>query len=204
MRGLTSFVFLLAMLFPLAYLLGGMTAAEREIGKNANQLIRLNSVHSAELEVKNAFSMTLGHCGSGLNGRDKADACALRLIVLEAGMEAKYRNEGVALDLWSGASDDFELGQMKDAVFSQKHPLKCASCFDFSKPTIDYAKKPALLSSAFIYDQGGKMIISKMALPALPEALIAGFAANEIYFGASAYFPSERAAAVFLMPEGFG
>jgi hypothetical protein len=161
-------------------------AAEKETEQEfqiiIKNLTRISAMQAAEFEVQNTFSQILKtDWKSG-----SANKYSENFARLEKILEEKYTKKGDRLDLWFGAIDD--------CIFSGNKE-------NFGRITLNYEKKPVLLSSAFIYPKSGSASISKKGLIEVPEA-IARFASCQIGFGGDLVLPDGHTKKIIL-PQGF-
>ncbi len=202
MRGLVSFLFLLGMVYLFAALIEAEMVSEKTISRNVKQLLKIEKMHSAEMEIRNVFLEIFK--SSRKDGRDGVVEIAELLNKVEKELEGKYLSGGVSLDLWFGGASHIEIEELREKSRRDERAYKCENCFDFDEMGRDYDDQTVPLSSAFLSNKGGKIMISKRALSLLPETAESDMQLKEIYFGASLYFGNMDATEVVLMPGGFG
>jgi hypothetical protein len=201
MKGQVYFVFVLAFLFPLASILAFELQMEKQMAQTKDGAIKIERINCAESEIENAIRQTMQE---PIGNEGDLRMIPIRLAILENRLEKKMGREGIDADLWFGSTTKMEIGKLKEAGILGKSNPKCLFCNDFSKITLDYDKKPQLLSFAFISNEMGRNIISKRGLTRLPEAANLAYALGEVYFGATLYFRKIGASSGVLLPEGFG
>ena len=200
MRGLVSFALLFCMCLILALFFDFFIKTQSDLAGQRQELIRIELLSEKEFETKAVFSQVMSS-GFG-SGRIRSNYVSFELASMENLLEKKLMSEGYTADLWFGCAKKGEFEEVFWANLNGSN-LRCKNCFDFSKMTIGFDKKPALLSSAFLFDLDGKMILSKNSLSSLPYALRLAALKSPVFFGARIAKTKGKESAVAIMEEGF-
>ncbi|MFH0974105.1 MAG: hypothetical protein V1817_04950 [Candidatus Micrarchaeota archaeon] len=204
MRGVISFLILLAFLFPLLQLAALENRAQRAAAAAGEDALFLQKKNALELDVKNALRQALWSA-RGAEREALARDATLKLAALEPMVEEYCARRGATADLWFGVASESEITAMLEKTRSQRAPVKCSECFDFAAPALDSRGNPALLTAALLdADALSKKIrISRNGLASLPLAAPFFAKSGTAGFGATLYFPERNASSVIMLSEGF-
>ena len=204
MKGVISFLLVLAFLFPLMQLAALEKNSAQTAGAAREDALFLQKKNALELDVKNALRQALWSA-KGIESEATARDAAARLAALEPSLEAYCVKQGAACDVWLGIASESDVATVLDETRTQRAPAKCVSCYDLFTPAIDSRGNPTLLAAALIdYDALTRTVtISRNGLAFVPAAAPLFARGGETGFGATIYFPERNAASVVMLPEGF-
>ncbi len=204
MKGVISFLIILAFLFPLLQLAVLEKNAAATAARHREDALFLQRKNALELDVKNALRQALWSA-SGAEREVLARDAALKLAVAEKQIEDYCAARGAKADAWLGVASESEIAAVLEKTRKQRAPAKCAACFDLAAPAVDSRGKPVVLALAMVdadalarkvrVSRNGAGFVSAAA-PLLAKSGAAGF-------GATLYFPERNAASVIMLPEGF-
>ena len=206
MRGVFSFVLILAFFGVFMSLLSLYFNSSRAIGYSEKNIISLERQHGIELELKDAVKSVLSN-PEGENREEMARNAAEKLAVLESFWEKKMSEEGVSADMWAGIADAYEIERLNDEMPILKRTMKCASCFDISEKSLSWKKEAVPRAMAFLDVKeinGRQLEVSRRGVSFVPDVR-SSFSSlqGNVVFGASLYFPEENSSMAILLPEGF-
>ncbi len=204
MRGVISFLFVLAFLLPLMQLAALEKNSARSAGAAREDALFIQRKNSLELDVKNALRQALWSAAGTEREATAADA-AMRLAALEPSLEKYCAEQGAACDVWLGIASESDAAAVLEETRARQTPTKCASCFDLATPALDSRGNPVLLAAALIdYDALTRAVtVSRNGLAFVPTAAPLFARGGEAGFGATIYFPERNAASIVMLPEGF-
>ncbi|HLC38252.1 MAG TPA: hypothetical protein VJI71_02255 [Candidatus Norongarragalinales archaeon] len=191
--------------FSIAFLLVASVIVLAVIQKNSaktffdysSRVLVLEKKHYLEMELKEAAAQVL-RLSKGTGEKEVSENTARNLAKLEVFWEGKLSNGNIQADFWFGSVEVGEMEQILDETLSEKRPVVCGHCFDFSASTLDWDKKIVPKAIEVLFDRK----VSAKGFSHTPSGV--EWVGENVVLGATVFFPSENFAFVVLMEEGFG
>jgi hypothetical protein len=190
--------------FSIAFLLVASVLVLAVVQKNAakasfdysSRVLVLEKKHYLELELKHAVAQVLRET-TGDGEKQVSENSARNLAELELFWEGKLAEENVFADFWFGSVGSGEVEKILEETRSEKQPVVCAHCFDFSSNTLDWNKKIVPKAVEVLFDR----TVSAKGFSHTPSGV--EWVGKKVVLGATVFIPSENFAFVVLMEEGF-
>ncbi|MEK6843480.1 MAG: hypothetical protein AABY04_03240, partial [Candidatus Micrarchaeota archaeon] len=125
MKGLSSFVFLLAFSALFSTLLLIILNAQEKIENHKQGIIFQEYARSKDLEMKNSFSQML-NCYSKIGNEE---ICAIEIARWAGKLENKFQSLGIRLIIWFGGADLHELDNLAGNISNSKQIAYCKNCY---------------------------------------------------------------------------
>ena len=196
MRGFLSFTLALLLVLIFLSLLSAQKAAIASHDKAEEEALLLEKKYYADLELKQAFQQVFEQSG-GSDELQSAQNIAANLEKLEFFAEKHFAEKGIIAEIWFGSPLEGEQAIL-DQALSQRRPLRCIHCYEFSARTLDWDKKIIYKSTELVFNKR----ISKQGFVHTPTS--EEWVLGNIVFGATFFIPEKNFAWVSIMPEGFG
>ncbi|MFQ5406377.1 MAG: hypothetical protein ACE5DI_04440 [Candidatus Micrarchaeia archaeon] len=156
----------------------------------------LEKAYYDEVSFKDSLRSTLRHA-KGSDRNAILENAKVKLKQWSKNAKAFLEKDKAKAVVWSGFATTAELESLSDEMLKKQKPLYCNCCFKQTE-NLDVLDYDATLNAITISKNKAVAQKPKCRNGASPDPTLAAF------IGASVFYENQKAAFVFLVPEGFG
>lgn len=196
MKGVISFLLVIAAIVPLASFAAMQEKAALSAGQSELQALALEKRHYAEMELRESFIQVL-QSSQGTSREEKVVDVANKLSKWEAFVEKEFGDRGMLLDVWCGATTPSEISRLKKQILEKQTLFRPSLSHNLNEFVLGWQGQALPVSAAFLDSTIEGVKVSRNGLSFAPDLATAySIVDGETSFGASLYLPGEKIAAI--------